>query len=169
MNLRRDTIEIKSIEQFKIMREAGLVVARALAAMRAAAAAGVSTLELDSIAREVLRDAGATSSFLGYNGYPAVICASVNDRIVHGIPSRDEVLTEGDLISIDFGAIVEGWHGDSAVTIEIGTVEPAAAALSQACRASMWDGLTKARGAAGCRTSRTRSKPRCAGPASTGS
>jgi methionyl aminopeptidase len=145
MNIRRDTIEIKSIDEFKLMREAGLVVARALATMRQQAVSGVSTLDLDSIAREVLHDAGATSSFLGYNGYPAVICTSVNDRIVHGIPSRDEVLTEGDLISIDFGAIIEGWHGDSAVTVGIGTVEPAAATLSEVCRASMWDGLTKAR------------------------
>ena len=77
----------------------------------------MSTLDLDAIARDVLADAGATSSFLGYHGYPAVICASVNDRVVHGIPSAEEGLRDGDLISIDFGAIVDGWHGDSAVTI----------------------------------------------------
>jgi methionyl aminopeptidase len=145
MNGRRDQFEIKSIEQFRLMREAGLVVARALAAMREAAEPGVSTLDLDAIARKILADAGAMSSFLGYHGYPAVICASVNERVVHGIPSADEVLADGDLISIDFGAIVEGWHGDSAISIEIGRVEPAVHALSEACRVSMWDGLVKAR------------------------
>ncbi len=146
MNRRQaSSIEIKSMDQVLLMRAAGLVVARALGAMREAAAPGVSTLDLDAIAREVLDDAGATPSFLNYHGYPAVICASVNDRVVHGIPSAEEVLTEGDLISIDFGAIVEGWHGDSAITIAIGSAEPAASTLSDACEASMWDGLSKAR------------------------
>src|ERR1700754_4408355 len=96
----RDTFEHKSTEQFALMREAGLVVARALREMRAAVAPGVSTADLDDIARQVLAEAGASSSFLGYHGYPAVICSSVNDRVVHGIPSRDERLAEGDLISI---------------------------------------------------------------------
>lgn len=127
------------------MRSAGLVVAEALAAMRAAVAPGVSTLDLDAIARDVLREAGAESSFLGYHGYPAVICASVNDRIVHGIPSESDVLREGDLISIDFGAIIEGWHGDSAITVPVGSVSPAAAALSATCEASLWDGLAVVR------------------------
>jgi methionyl aminopeptidase len=145
MNRRRDDIEIKSIAQIKLMRDAGLVVARALAEMRVAAVAGTSTLDLDAVARKVLADTGATSSFLDYHGYPAVICASVNDRIVHGIPSEHDVLADGDLVSIDFGAIVEGWHGDSAITVEVGTVEPAAHALSEATRRSMWDGLAKAR------------------------
>src|SRR5579875_2500904 len=112
-----DRIEIKSDDQIAIMRRAGLVVARALREMADAAAPGVSTADLDAVAREVLKDAGATSSFLHYdigNGpYPAVICASVNDRIVHGIPSAGEKLADGDLISIDFGAIVDGWHGDA--------------------------------------------------------
>jgi methionyl aminopeptidase len=148
MNRRRDQIELKSIEEIRLMREAGLVVARALAEMRDAAVPGTSTLDLDAIARKVLADAGASSSFLDYHGYPAVICASVNDRIVHGIPSEREVLADGDLISIDFGAIVEGWHGDSAITVEVGAVEPAAHALSEATRRSMWDGLAKARSGA---------------------
>ncbi len=145
----RDSFEHKSPEQFATMREAGLVVARALERMRSAVAPGVSTADLDDLARAVLAEAGATSSFLNYdigNGpYPAVICASVNDRIVHGIPSTDEVLRDGDLISIDFGAIVDGWHGDSAITVAVGTVTPEAAALSAACEASLWDGLAQAR------------------------
>jgi methionyl aminopeptidase len=143
-----ERIQIKTPEQIGVMRRAGLVVARALAEMRAAAAPGVSTADLDAVAREVLREAGAVPSFLDYHGYPAVICASVNDRIVHGIPSAEEKLAEGDLISIDFGAIVDGWHGDSAITVPIGAVSDEAAALSAACEASMWDGLAAARAGA---------------------
>lgn len=140
-----ERIQVKTPEQIGVMRQAGLVVARALRDMRAAAAPGVSTAELDSIARDVLREAGATPSFLGYHGYPAVICASVNDRVVHGIPSAEEKLADGDIISIDFGAIVDGWHGDSAITVLVGDVSTAARALSDACEASMWDGLAVAR------------------------
>jgi methionyl aminopeptidase len=145
MNVRRDVIEIKSTDEILLMREAGLVVARALSAMRESVQPGVSTLDLDHVARDVLAEAGATSSFLDYHGFPAVICASVNDRVVHGIPSASDVLSEGDLVSLDFGAIVEGWHGDAAISVEVGTVLPAASALSEACRKSLWDGLVKAR------------------------
>ena len=140
-----ERIELKSPEQIALMRRAGLVVARALAAMRAAVAPGVSTADLDAIARDVLREAGATPSFLGYHGYPAVICASVNDNVVHGIPAAGEKLAEGDLISIDFGAIVEGWHGDSAISVPVGEVSDEVATLSAVCEASMWDGLAAAR------------------------
>lgn len=140
-----ERIQLKTTEQIATMRAAGLVVARALAAMRDAAAPGVSTADLDEVARGVLREAGATSSFLGYHGFPAVICSSVNDRIVHGIPSPTEKLAEGDLVSLDFGAIVEGWHGDAAITVAVGEVSAEAAALSAACEASMWDGLVAAR------------------------
>ena len=139
-----ERIQLKTTDQIATMREAGLVVARALDAMRAAVAPGVSTADLDAIARDVLAEAGATSSFLGYHGYPAVICASVNDRVVHGIPSSGEKLAEGDLISIDFGAIVEGWHGDSAISVPVGSVRPQITALSAACEAAMWDGLAAA-------------------------
>jgi methionyl aminopeptidase len=140
-----ERIELKVPDQIATMRVAGLVVARALSAMRAAVAPGVSTADLDAIAREVLREAGARSSFLGYHGYPAVICASVNERVVHGIPSPGEKLAAGDVISIDFGAIVGGWHGDSAITVPVGEVAPEVAALSAACERSMWDGLAAAR------------------------
>jgi methionyl aminopeptidase len=143
-----ERIQLKSPEQIETMRAAGLVVARALAAMRDAVAPGVSTADLDGIARDVLRAAGATSSFLnydiGYGPYPAVICASVNDRVVHGIPSPGDTLAEGDLISIDFGAIVDGWHGDAAVTVPVGTVSEEAAGLNSACEASLWAGLAAA-------------------------
>lgn len=127
------------------MRVAGLVVAEALEQMRAAVSPGVSTLELDAIARDVLQAHNATSNFLGYdigNGpFPAVICASVNERVVHGIPRSDEVLREGDLVSLDFGAVVEGWHADAAITVGVGEISSEAAGLSGACQKSMWDGV----------------------------
>ena len=139
-----ERIELKSTDQIALMRQAGLVVSDALARMRAAAAPGVSTADLDGIARDVLRDAGAQSSFLGYHGYPAVICASVNDKVVHGIPSASEVLADGDLISIDFGAIVDGWHGDSAISVAVGGVRPEVQALSDVCETALWDGIAAA-------------------------
>ncbi len=130
------------------MRAAGLAVAAGLAAMTEAARPGVSTYELDQIARRVLAEAGAVSSFLGYAGpppFPGVICSSRNANVVHGIPSRDDVLADGDLISLDFGAIVNGWHGDAAVTVAVGEVAADALALSQACRTALWDGIGAAR------------------------
>lgn len=148
----RDGFELKTAAQLQLMREAGLVVARALARMQDAVAPGVSTCDLDAIAREVLADAGATSNFLGYDigsgPYPGVICASINDRIVHGIPDDGDVLRRGDLISIDFGAIVDGWHGDAAITVPVGEVRREAAALNAACAASLWDGLAAVRAGA---------------------
>jgi methionyl aminopeptidase len=147
-----ERIELKTVEELGLMRAAGLVVARALAAMSDAVAPGVTTKELDELARDVLRQAGATSSFLGYdigNGpYPGVICASVNDRVVHGIPSEEEKLADGDLISIDFGAIVDGWHGDAAVTVAVGDVDEDVRALSEACRESLWAGIAAVRSGA---------------------
>ena len=144
-----ERIELKSQDQIEIMRRAGLVVARALREMTDAAAPGVSTGDLDALARGVLKDEGAVSSFLHYdigNGpYPAVICASVNERVVHGIPAASEVLRDGDIVSIDFGAIVDGWHGDAAVTVLVGDVDPDSRALSEACERSLWDGLAAAR------------------------
>lgn len=143
------TIELKTREQLLLMRRAGLVVARALEEMRRAVEPGVSTGDLDAVARRVLADEGARSNFLHYDigtgPYPAVICASVNARLVHGIPSPAEVLREGDIISIDFGAIVEGWHGDAAITVPVGDVSAAASELSAACERSLWDGLAAAR------------------------
>lgn len=142
---RRSRFEIKSDEQIQLMRRAGLVVSDALAAMAAAAAPGVSTADLDGVAQRILRDAGASSSFLGYdigNGpYPGVICSSINDRVVHGIPTDADVLRDGDVISLDFGAIVEGWHGDAAATVRIGEVKPDVAALDEAGHRALWDGL----------------------------
>jgi methionyl aminopeptidase len=144
---RRRRIELQSPEEIRAMRRAGLAVWAGLAEMAAAAKPGVSTLDLDRIGRAVLADHSATSSFLGYSGpppFPGVICSSRNDNIVHGIPRSDEVLADGDLLAIDFGAIVDGWHGDAAVTVAVGTVSDEHLRLSQACREALWDGIAAA-------------------------
>jgi methionyl aminopeptidase len=141
---RTQAIQIKTPEQLAIMREAGLVVARTLQVVVAAVRPGVSTAELDALAEREIRAAGATPSFLGYHGYPATICTSVNDEIVHGIPSPARHLNEGDIISIDCGAIVRGWHGDAAVTVGVGALSAEHAALLSVCEAALWQGLAHA-------------------------
>ena len=123
------------------MAAAGCLVADALRAVRAAAAPGVSTLALDEIAESVIRQAGGTPSFLGYHGFPASICSSVNNRVVHGIPSAAELLAPGDLVSIDCGAVLDGWHGDAAITFGVGHLIPVDEALSQATQESMYAGI----------------------------
>lgn len=138
-------IEIKTPDQVRMMREAGLVVARTLRIVAAAVQPGVSTAELDALAEREIRAAGATPSFKGYHGYPATICTSVNNEIVHGIPSPSRRLRGGDIISIDCGAIVRGWHGDAAVTVGVGAISAEHAALLDACEAALWRGLAQAR------------------------
>lgn len=141
----RDRIQIKSSSELDAMRAAGLVVARCLEALRAAAKPGVSTGELDAIAEEAIRAEGATPSFRGYHGYPASICASVNDRVVHAIPSDHEVLDDGDIISIDCGAVLDGWHGDAAITVPIGEVRPELLSMIRVAEDAMWAGIAAAR------------------------
>src|ERR1700755_2954491 len=142
MRLRKEpAIEIKSPEQVDRMYAAGQVVARTLEILRDAVRPGVSTAELDAIAEREIRAAGAVPSFLGYFGYPASICTSVNEQVVHGIPSPAQVLRAGDVISIDCGAILDGWHGDSALSVGVGEIDPADQALLDACQASMWAGV----------------------------
>ncbi|MDX1875621.1 type I methionyl aminopeptidase [Mycolicibacterium sp. 120266] len=138
---RRKTVPQRSAGELDAMAAAGALVAAALQAVQRAAAPGVSTGELDRIAETVIRDGGGVPSFLGYHGYPATVCASVNDRVVHGIPSDDEVLADGDLVSIDCGAILDKWHGDSAVTFGVGTLITADELLSEATRLSMEAGI----------------------------
>ena len=138
------SIEIKTPSQVARMREAGLVVARMLSAVAEAAEPGISTAELDAIAEREMLAAGARSSFKGYHGYPATICTSVNDQIVHGIPDPSVKLAAGDVLSIDAGAIVGGWHGDAAITIGVGELPPPVAELLQACEQAMWHGLATA-------------------------
>lgn len=133
----RERIEYKTTQQVVAMRRAGLVVAAAHQAVRDAIAPGVTTADLDAVAERVIADAGATPSFLGYHGYPAVLCVSVNDEIVHGIPGP-RVLREGDVVSVDCGAIVDGWHGDAAFTVVLDDADPADLALSAATERAMW-------------------------------
>ncbi len=147
-------IELKTPDQLVRMRAAGLVVAAVLARVREAVAPGVSTAELDDIAEQAIRAAGAVPSFKGYHGYPASLCTSVNAQIVHAIPARDQVLRDGDLISIDCGAILDGWHGDSAVTVAVGEVRPELTRLTRAAEESLWAGITAA--ARGLRSGRGR-------------
>jgi methionyl aminopeptidase len=137
-------VEIKTPEQIDAMRRAGLVVGETLETLRAAVRPGISTAELDAIAEDAIRSRGATPSFLGYQDFPASICASVNDEVVHGIPG-ERVLAEGDLISIDCGAIVEGWHGDAAISVAVGQISPEATRLMEVTEAAMWRGIATAR------------------------
>ncbi|HSV67010.1 MAG TPA: type I methionyl aminopeptidase [Mycobacteriales bacterium] len=137
-------IQIKTDDEIARMRAAGLVVCRALAALRASVRPGISTADLDAIAEECIRDDGAVPSFLGYRGFPARICTSVNEEVVHGIPRPDKVLREGDVISIDCGAIVDGWHGDSAITVGVGEIRPEHARMMAVCEESMWAGFAAA-------------------------
>src|SRR3712207_3353093 len=137
-------IQIKTPHELELMRAAGLVVAGAIAAVRAAVRPGVTTGELDAIAEDHIRTAGAVPSFLGYHGFTGSICASINDEIVHAIPNPGRVLAEGDNISIDCGAILQGWHGDSAVTVTVGPPSAEDAALIAVTERSMWAGLARA-------------------------
>jgi len=137
----RKVVGQRSAGELDAMAAAGALVAAALEAVRQAAAPGVSTLQLDAVAESVIRDGGADPSFLGYHGFPATICSSVNDRVVHGIPSDTEKLAAGDLVSIDCGAILDGWHGDSALTFGIDTVISVDEVLSGATRESMEAGI----------------------------
>jgi|RhiMetdeSRZDD1v2_1073273.scaffolds.fasta_scaffold00114_64 methionyl aminopeptidase len=147
-------VQIKTPEQLVKMRSAGLVVAEALATMRAAVEPGISTADLDAIAEKVIRGAGAIPSFRGYQGFPASICASVNEQIVHGIPSARQVLRDGDLISIDCGAVLDGWHGDAAITVGVGAAQPELLRMAAVAEDAMWAGIAAA--ARGVRSGRGR-------------
>lgn len=144
-------IQVKSEHQLHAMRVAGLLVADALDAVREAVQPGVSTLELDAVAEAAIRGSGGVPSFLGYHGFTGSICASVNDEVVHGIPRPDKILREGDIISVDCGAIVDGWHGDSAITLPVGEIDPARARLIDVTEDALWHGI--AAGLAGARLS----------------
>jgi methionyl aminopeptidase len=141
---RREHVQIKTMAEIDKMRIAGLVVGRTLEKLRAAVAPGITTQDLDEIAEAAIRGEGATPSFLGYNGFPASICASVNSEVVHGIPRPTKKLAEGDIIAIDCGAIVDGWHGDAAISVPVGEVAPVLREMIKVCDDSMWAGLAAA-------------------------
>ncbi|MHC9727678.1 type I methionyl aminopeptidase [Corynebacterium diphtheriae] len=138
---KRKVIPAKTPGELDAMQAAGEIVGEALQAVRAAAAVGVSTLELDAIAEQTIRDRGAIPIFKGYGGFPGSICASVNDVIVHGIPNKETILKEGDLVSIDCGATLDGWVGDSAWTFGIGTIADDVRALNEATEWVLYEGM----------------------------
>jgi methionyl aminopeptidase len=140
-------IEIKSEKEIETMRKAGKIVAEILRILAERIKPGMKTREMDVIAERELKKMGAESSFKGYRGYPATICVSVNDEIVHGIPG-DRVLKEGDIVSLDFGAIYQGYHGDAAVTVPVGKISAEARRLIDTTRDTLNIGITAARAGA---------------------
>ena len=130
-------VELKSAPEIDRMRRAGRVVAEILDALEAAVAPGVTTWELDQLAERLIKEKGAKSAFKGYRGFPAVLCASVNHEVVHGIPSKTRKLVEGDLMKLDFGVSIEGFYGDAARTVLVGKVSDEARRLSEATRESL--------------------------------
>ena len=134
----------KSAEEIDRMRRAGRLVGHTLSTLVEIARPGVTLLELDAQAERVIRGGGGIPSFLGYHGFPATLCLSPNDWIVHGIPNG-YVLQDGDILSIDCGAIVDGWHGDAAVTVPVGQVDDAARRLIETTERAMWAGIAQVR------------------------
>ncbi|MBA2418041.1 MAG: type I methionyl aminopeptidase [Nocardioidaceae bacterium] len=137
-------IEIKTPAEVAVMREAGVIVGETLQILQDSAEVGMTTSGLDAIAEEHIRSRGATPNFKGYHGFPGTICTSVNDEVVHGIPGNRR-LVDGDIVAIDCGAIVDGWHGDAAVTVAVGGVADEIAALMGVCEEALWRGIAAAR------------------------
>lgn len=135
---------LKTARELAAMREAGRISQRALQEAGKAVEPGVSTYEIDCIVREYIEKQGATPSFLGYGGFPASACISVNDVVIHGIPSKQQILKQGDIVSIDVGAKINGYHGDNAWTFPCGDVSKEAQALMDAARESLFEGISQA-------------------------
>ena len=138
-------IVCRSSEELKRMREAGRLVGEVLTELAARVAPGVTTADLDELAETRIRKAGATPAFKGYHGYPATICASINEEVIHGIPSGTRVLNEGDVISIDVGASLDGYFGDSAITLAVGKVSEEAATLLRVTEESLFKAIERVR------------------------
>lgn len=134
-------IVIKSQKEIELMREAGRILALTHEELRKAIKPGISTYEIDRIGEEVIRNYGCIPSFLNYNGYPASICVSVNEEVVHGIPSKERILKEGDIVSLDAGVIYEGYHSDSARTYGVGEIDEKSADLIRVTKESFFEGL----------------------------
>ncbi|QVQ51059.1 type I methionyl aminopeptidase [Spiractinospora alimapuensis] len=141
----RSKVEVKTPAQIDLMRAAGRVVAATLDTLRAEIRPGMTSLELDRIAEDSIRSAGAVPSFKGYHGFTGSICVSVNEEVVHGIPSQSTEFRDGDLVSIDCGAILDGWHGDSAITVAIGGGTEAERVAMSVCEEAMWRGIAEMR------------------------
>lgn len=136
-----ERIVYKNARDLEKMRRAGLVVSTVLAALRDAVRPGVSTHELDALAFDMIHREGGRPSFLGYRGFPASICASLNAQVVHGIPSREVLLREGDIVKLDVGVRLQGFHADSAITVPVGAVSDQTAQLLEVTRDSLWAGI----------------------------
>ncbi|MEI6500623.1 MAG: type I methionyl aminopeptidase [Armatimonadota bacterium] len=134
----------KSDEEIETMARAGQITAQALQAAAAAVRPGISSLELDKIAEDAIRSAGAVPSFKGYRGYPGTLCVELNDVVVHGIPRAEEIVREGDLVGLDVGAYFEGFHGDSATTVGVGEIGAEARHLLAATEEALWVGIRQA-------------------------
>lgn len=138
---RKSAVTARTPGELDAMEAAGRIVGRALVAARDAAVPGATTADLDEIVEQLIRDSGAIPSFKGYEGFPGSICSSVNEVVVHGIPGGSTVLAEGDLVSVDCGAILDGWHGDSAWSFGVGTLESGVRALNDATREVLAEGM----------------------------
>ncbi|MDP4238000.1 MAG: type I methionyl aminopeptidase [Bacteroidota bacterium] len=137
-------IFLKSDEEIELLRISNQIVAKTLAEMAKIIAPGISTEQLDKVAEEFIRDNGAVPGFLGYNGFPKSICTSVNEQVVHGIPSEKVILEDGDIISVDCGAYINGFHGDSAYTFCVGDVKPEIVDLLRTTKESLYKGIEQA-------------------------
>ncbi len=138
-------ISIKSEREIALMREAGKIVAKAHAAVKAMVAPGISTADIDHVVETLIREHGATPSFKGYNGFPGSACTSVNEEVVHGIPSKKRLLKNGDIVKVDIGANYKGYHGDSAWTYPVGDIDEVTRALLEATEAALYEGLKQAK------------------------
>jgi len=143
-------IQIKTLDQLKTMRRAGLLVRSTLELIKSQIKPGITTSALDAVAEAHIKRGGGTSNFKGYHGFPATICVSINDEIVHGIPG-DRMIVPGDVVSIDCGAIIDGWHGDAAFSVVVEPIDSATQKMLDVCEESMWVGI--AAGIAGARLS----------------
>ena len=137
-------VVLKTSRELRLMKEAGAIAAGALKAAGDAVQPGITTYELNRIAHKFIKDAGAYPTFLGYNGYPAAACISINDEVIHGIPSKSRILKEGDIVSIDLGAKIHGFNGDNAATFAVGTISDEARRLLDTTRESLTEGIKAA-------------------------
>lgn len=138
-------IQVKNQLQIAAMKEAGRITGEALLVAREHVREGISTYDLDKVIRHYIEHAGAKPSFLGYGGFPGAACISINDEVIHGIPSRERILKEGDIVKVDVGAFYKGFHGDSARTIPVGKVSDEALRLIEATEKSFWAGIANAK------------------------
>jgi len=137
-------ITIKTSDEVAIIRRAGGMLAEILNACGAAAAPGMSTADIDQIARDLCDQRGVTPGFLGYHGFSGAMCTSVNDQVVHCIPSKEKILQDGDILKLDFGVAIDGWNSDACQTFAIGTISPAAEKLMKVTKESMYKGIDQA-------------------------